>query len=72
VLEFATPNAKLVLPREEKKDLYLIQQHLVLQIYIFPGLSWNLELVLSDLTKVPRHTTQTKRRVILSPSATKT
>jgi hypothetical protein len=43
----------LSLPREEKKDLYLIQQYLVLQIFLYPGLPWNLELVLSDLTKVP-------------------
>jgi hypothetical protein len=43
----------MALPREEKKDLYLIQQYLVLQIFIYPGLPWNVELVLSDLTKVP-------------------
>lgn len=53
VLEFLSASAKMALPREEKKDLYLIQQYLVLQIFLFPGLPWSLELVLSDLTKVP-------------------
>ena len=43
----------MALPREEKKDLYLIQQYLVFQIFLYPGLPWNIELVLSDLTKVP-------------------
>lgn len=52
VMEFLTPNAKMCLPKEEKKDLYLIQQFLVFQIYFFPGLSWNIELVISDLSKV--------------------
>ena len=42
----------MCLPREEKKDLYLIQQFLTFQIYFFPGMSWNIELVISDLTKV--------------------
>jgi hypothetical protein len=42
----------MCLPKEEKKDLYLIQQFLVFQIYFFPGLSWNIELVISDLSKV--------------------
>jgi hypothetical protein len=42
----------MALPREEKKDLYLIQQFLVLQIYFFPALPWSIELVISDLTKV--------------------
>lgn len=54
----------MALPREEKKDLYLIQQFLVLQIYFFPALPWSIELVISDLTK-------TKRRIILSPAANK-
>jgi len=52
VFETLTPNAHLYLPREDKKDLYLIQQYLVLQIYFFPGLSWSIELTVSDLNKV--------------------
>ena len=40
------------IPRDDKKDLYLIQQYLVFQIYLFPGMSWNIELTISDLTKV--------------------
>lgn len=51
-MEFLSPNAKMCFPKEERKDLYLIQQYLVLQIYFFPGMSWNIELVISDLTKV--------------------
>jgi hypothetical protein len=64
-MEFASPNARMILPKEEKKDLYLIQQYLNLQIYFYHGLSWNIELVISDLTK-------TKRRIMLSPATTKT
>ena len=46
------PHARLSLPKEDKKELYLIQQFLVLQIHLFPGMAWNIELVVSDLTKV--------------------
>lgn len=54
VIESLNPNAHLQLPREEKKDLYLIQQFLVLQIYFFSGCNWHIELTFSDLTKVVR------------------
>jgi hypothetical protein len=30
----------------------MIQQYLVFQIYFYPGMAWNMELVVSDLTKV--------------------
>ena len=46
------PHARLSLPKEDKKELYLIQQFLVLQIHLFQGMAWNIELVVSDLTKV--------------------
>ena len=51
-MEFNTTTARISLPKEEKKDLYLIQQYLVFQIYFFPQMNWNIELVVSDLTKV--------------------
>lgn len=53
VLEFNAAHSKLQLPKDDKKDLYLIQQYLVLQIYFFPGAPWLIEFSLSDLTKVP-------------------
>ena len=40
------------LPRDDKSSLYLIQQYLVLQIYLTSGMPWSIELVISDLTKV--------------------
>ena len=46
------PHARLSLPKEEKKELYLIQQFLVMQVHLFAGMAWNIELVVSDLTKV--------------------
>jgi len=52
VLDFYTQNAKIVFPKEDKKDLYLIQQYLVFQIFFYPGMSWSMELVVSDLNKV--------------------
>ena len=52
VLDFVSPTAKICFPREEKKDLYLIQQYLNLQIYLHPGMSWIIEMVVSDHTKV--------------------
>lgn len=55
VLEFSSPTAKICFPKEDKKDLYLIQQFLVIQIFFFPGMSWTMELVISDLTKVQAH-----------------
>ena len=30
----------------------MIQQFLTLQIYFFPGMSWNIELAVSDLNRV--------------------
>lgn len=34
-------------------------------------MSWSLELTISDLTKVPLSLSQTKRRIMLSPSTNK-
>jgi hypothetical protein len=52
VLEFTSANSKMHLPRDDKSSLYLIQQYLVLQIYLTSGMPWSIELVISDLTKV--------------------
>ena len=52
VLDFNSPTAKICFPREDKKELYLIQQFLNLQLYLYPSMSWIIEMVVSDHTKV--------------------
>lgn len=42
VLEFNSASAKITFPKEDRKDLYLIQQFLNLQIYFFQEMGWNI------------------------------
>lgn len=45
---------RLGFPRDEKLDLYLVQQYLNVQLFIQPGGGFALELIITDSTKVPQ------------------
>ena len=63
ILELNGLNNKIRFPKDDKQDLAINLQFLVLQIFIMPGVNWTLEITLTDTNK-------TKRRIIIS-SATK-
>lgn len=52
VFEFISAHSKITFPKEDRKDLYLIQPYITFQIYLYPGTLWNIELTVSDLQKV--------------------
>lgn len=51
IYEFTNANSKISFPKEDKKELYLIQQYLNLQIEFGDG-DWHIELTVNDLTRV--------------------
>lgn len=68
VFDFSSASAKIVFPKEDRKELYLIQEYLNLQVWFYQGMAWSIQLTISDLNKVIIWLLQTKRRVMLSPS----
>ena len=48
----SNPNCKIQFPKDEKQCLALLQQYLVLQIFIAKGKSFTLEVTIADSTKV--------------------
>jgi hypothetical protein len=45
-------NTKMQIPRDDKAELGLVQQFLVCQVFVPAGQAWNLELVITDTSKV--------------------
>ncbi len=59
LVELEGYGAKLCFPRDDSKELGLMQNYLVLQLYVEMDQAWTIELALTDTSK-------TKRRVMLS------
>jgi hypothetical protein len=70
-LDLMGTSNKVTFPREEKQDLYLAQQYLVLQLLIQPNAGFTLELIIADTTKVLERVTQTKRRIVFTHTISK-
>lgn len=64
LFELEGQTTKLSFPKDDHKELCLVQQYLVLQIYIPQGFPWSIELTLTDTSK-------TKRRVNISTGISK-
>lgn len=52
IFTFCHRNSQIVFPKSEENELSLTQRYLNLQIYFFAGMSWSIELGISDQNKV--------------------
>ena len=61
VLEGESTRSKVIIPRDEKLSLYILQPFLVIQLFVLPGVSFSLEVVVLDAANQ-------KRRILMSTS----
>lgn len=52
IFSFAHRNSQIVFPKNEETDLSLTQRYLNIQIFFFAGMSWSVELGISDQSRV--------------------
>ncbi len=61
ILEGESTRSKVIIPKDEKQSLYILQPYLVIQLHVLPGVSFSLEAVVMD-------TSNQKRRILMSTS----
>ena len=52
IFAFTHRNSQIVFPKNEETDLSLTQRYLNLQVFFFAGMSWSIELGISDQSRV--------------------